>query len=140
MQRFLNFFEKRKLGVAVSIPYEGKYFTVTKAELTFPDESVKGDFIYHDMPGFVAEGVARRSLDKHDKERAGQVSGGRAIKALYLKVNYHEEKKKLTDLLATADMRTEKNKTDANKIREQVRLLDKQYKGLVHGHVHLLMG
>jgi hypothetical protein len=37
-------------------------------------------------------------------------------------------------------MQTEKNQAAANKIREDIRLLDKQYKGLVHGHVHLLMG
>ena len=129
MQRFHDFFEQRKMTVDLSIPYRGKYFTITEART-------------RDGGGteFAAEGVARRSLDKPDEERASSISGGRAIKALYLKVNYHEEKKKLTDLLATADMRTEKNQADANKISEQVRLLDKQYKGLVHGHVHLLMG
>ena len=129
MQRFHDFFDERKMRVDISIPYKGKYFTITEARTR------NGDSIE-----FVAEGVARRSLDKPDEERASSISGGRAIKALYLKVNYHEEKKKLTDLLATADMRTEKNQADANKIREQIRLLDKEYKGLVHGHVHLLMG
>jgi hypothetical protein len=129
MQRFHDFFEQRNLKVDLSIPYRGKYFTITEART-------------RDGGGteFVAEGVARRSLDKPDGERASSISGGRAIKALYLKVNYYEEKKKLTDLLSTADMHTEKNQAAANKIREQIRLLDKQYKGLVHGHVHLLMG
>jgi hypothetical protein len=117
------------MKVDLSIPYRGKYFTITEARTRNGDGTE-----------FVAEGLARRSLDKPDDERASSISGGRAIKALYLKVNYHEEKKKLTDLLATADVQTEKNQAAANKIREDIRLLDKQYKGLVHGRVHLLMG
>ncbi len=129
MQRFRDFFEQRKMTVDLSVPYRGKYFTITEARTRNGDGTE-----------FVAEGVARRSLDKPDDERASSISGGRAVKALHLKVNYYEEKKKLTDLLATADVQTEKNQVDANKIREQIRLLDKQYKGLVHGHVHLLMG
>jgi len=129
MQRFHDFFEQRNMTVDLSIPYRGKYFTITEARTRNGDGAE-----------FVAEGVARRSLDKPDDERASSISGGRAIKALYLKVNYHEEKKKLTDLLATADMQWEKNQAAANKIREQIRLLDKHYKGLVQGHIHLLMG
>ena len=133
MQRFLDFFEKRKLGVAVSIPYEGKYFTVTKAELTIPDESAKSDFIYHDMPEFVAEGVARRSLDKHDKERAGQVSGGRAIKALYLKVKHFEDK-------ALLGIQKNKHGMTDSQYTEALTALEKRYRRLVQGHIHLLMG
>ncbi len=129
MQRFHDFFEQRKMTVDLSIPYKGKYFTVTEAR------TKNGDGIE-----FVAEGVARRSLDQPDDEKASSISGGRAIKALYLKVRYQEEKKKLTDLLATADMQTERNRALANKTRENIRLLEKQYKGLIHGHVHLLMG
>ncbi len=129
MQRFHDFFEQRKMTVDLSIPYKGKYFTVTEAR-TKNGEGIE----------FVAEGIARRSLDQPDDEKASSISGGRAIKALYLKVKYQEEKKKLTDLLATADMQTERNKAVANKIRERIRLLDKQQKGLVHGHIHLLMG
>jgi hypothetical protein len=52
MQRFHDFFEQRKMMVDLSIPYKGKYFTVTEAR-TKNDEGVE----------FVAEGVARRSLD-----------------------------------------------------------------------------
>ena len=129
MQRFHDFFEQRKMTVDLSIPYKGKYFTVTEAR------TKNGDGIE-----FVAEGVARRSLDQPDEEKASSISGGRAIKALYLKVKYQEEKKKLADLLDTADMQTERNRGLANKIRESIRLLEKQYKGLIHGHVHLLMG
>jgi hypothetical protein len=129
MQRFHDFFEQRKMTVDLSIPYKGKYFTITEAR-TRNNDGIE----------FVAEGIARRSLDQPDDEKASSISGGRAIKALYLKVNHHEEKKKLTDLLAAADMQTERNQAVANKIREHIRLLDKQYKGLVHGHVHLLMG
>ncbi len=129
MQRFHDFFEQRKMMVDLSIPYKGKYFTVTEAR-TKNGEGIE----------FVAEGVARRSLDQPDEEKASSISGGRAIKALYLKVRYQEEKKKLTDLLATADMQTERNQALANKTRESIRLLEKQYKGLIHGHVHLLMG
>ncbi len=129
MQRFHDFFEQRKMTVDLSIPYKGKYFTVTEAR------TKNGDGIE-----FVAEGVARRSLDQPNDEKASSISGGRAIKALYLKVRYQEEKKKLTDLLATADMQTERNQAVANKIRESIRLLEKQYKSLTHGHVHLLMG
>ncbi len=128
MQRFHDFFEQRKMTVDLSIPYKGKYFTVTEAR-TKNGEGIE----------FVAEGVARRSVDQPDGEKASSISGGRAIKALYLKVRY-QEKKKLTDLLATADMQTERNQAVANKIRESIRLLEKQYKGLIHGHVHLLMG
>ncbi len=129
MQRFHDFFEQRKMMVDLSIPYKGKYFTVTEAR-TKNGEGIE----------FVAEGIARRSFDQPDEEKASSISGGRAIKALYLKVKYQEEKKKLTDLLATTDMQTERNQAVANKIRESIRLLEKQYKGLIHGHVHLLMG
>ena len=31
MQRFHDFFEQRKLTVDLSIPYKGKYFTITEA-------------------------------------------------------------------------------------------------------------
>ena len=127
MQKFLDFFEHRKMKVELTVPYKGRCFTVTEARTR------DGDGIE-----FVAEGVARRSLDKPDDERASSISGGRAIKTLYLKVNYHEEKKKLTDLLATADMQLERNQI--NKMREHVRLLDKHYKSLIHGHIHLLLG
>ncbi len=129
MQRFNDFFEQKKMAVDLSIPYKGKYFTITEAR-TKNSDGIE----------FVAEGVARRSLDQPDEEKASSISGGRAIKALYLKVKYQEEKKKLTDLLATADMQTKINRGVANKIGESIRLLEKQYKGLIHGHVHLLMG
>ena len=129
MQRFHDFFEQRKMMVDLSIPYKGKYFTVTEAR-TKNGEGIE----------FVAEGVARRSVDQPDDEKASSISGGRAIKVLYLKVKYQEEKKKLTDPLAAADMQTERNQAVANKISEKIRLFDKQQKGLVHGHVHLLMG
>ncbi len=129
MQRFHDFFEQRKMTVELSIPYKGKYFTVTEAR-TRNGEGVE----------FIGEGIARRSLDQPDDEKASSISGGRAIKALYLKVKYHEEKKKLTDSLASAEMQAGTNQEVAEKIRDQVRLLEKQYRGLVHGHVHLLMG
>ena len=129
MQGFHDFFEQRKMTVDLSIPYKGKYFTVTEAR-TRNNDGIE----------FVAEGVARRSLDQPNDEKASSISGGRAIKALYLKVKYQEEKKKLADLLDTVDMQTERNRGLANKIRESIRLLEKHYKGLVHGHVHLLMG
>ncbi|RPJ01193.1 MAG: hypothetical protein EHM36_13735, partial [Deltaproteobacteria bacterium] len=82
MQRFHDFFEQRKMTVDLSITHKGKYFTVTEARTRSADGAE-----------FVAEGVARRSLDKPDDGKASSISGGRAIKALYLKVNYHEEKK-----------------------------------------------
>jgi hypothetical protein len=129
MQRFHDFFEQRNMKVDLSIPYKGKYFTITEARTRNGDGTE-----------FVAEGVARRSLDKPDDDRASSISGGRAIKALYLKVNYYEEKKKFTDLLATPDMQTENNQASANRIRENIRFLDKLYKDLVRGRVHLLMG
>lgn len=77
MRRFHDFFEQRKMTVDLSIPYKGKYFTITEART-------------RDGGGteFVAEGVARRSLDKPDEERACSISGGRAIKALYWKRDF----------------------------------------------------
>ena len=115
MQRFLDFFEQRNMTVDLSIIAEGKTFTLTQARTERNGHEV------------VAEGLSRRSLDHPDPERAQKISGGRAIKALYLKVKYLEEKERISG-------------RPSPKLVEDLRLLEKKYKAFIQGHVHLLMG
>ena len=123
MQRFLDYFEQRQMAVDLSIAFDGNIFTVTQAKALLNSKEI------------VAEGVARRSIDAPDSEMAQRISGGRAIKALYLKAKYLEMKKTLqAEIAVLADGPTKKNLLD------QLRILEKRHKGLVQGHVHLLMG
>jgi hypothetical protein len=123
MQRFLDYFEHRKMNVDLTITFNGNIFTVTRAKTQMNGQEI------------VAEGVSRRSIDVPDDEMAQRISGGRAIKALYLKAKYLEMKKALqAEISVLADGPTKKNLLD------QLRILEKRHKSLVHGHVHLLMG
>lgn len=129
MQRFLDFFEEKRMDVELTIPYEGKCFTITQAQATYKDGTPEAS-------KFIAEGVARRSADLPDNVRGEEISGGRAIKALYLKVRYHEKKR---DLLAELEL---PGITEAKRqsIQRQLQTLERRHKSLVHGHIHLLMG
>jgi len=123
MQRFLDYFEHRKMNVDLTITCNGNIFTVTQAKTQMNGQEI------------VAEGVSRRSIDAPDAEMAQRISGGRAIKALYLKAKYLEMKKALqAEIAVLADGPTKKNLLD------QLQILEKRHKGLVQGHVHLLMG
>jgi hypothetical protein len=123
MQRFLDYFEHRKMNVDLTITFNGNIFTVTQAKTQMNGQEI------------MAEGVSRRSIDAPDPEMAQRISGGRAIKALYLKAKYLEMKKALqAEISVLADGPTKKNLLD------QLRILEKRHKGLVQGHVHLLMG
>ena len=129
MQRFLNYFEEKKMDIELTIPYAGKCFTITHAQASYRDgtpETLK----------FTAEGIARRSGDQPDGVRGEEVSGGRAIKALYLKVRYHEKKRELLAELELPGM----TETKRQSLQDQLRGLEKNYKSLIHGHIHLLMG
>lgn len=123
MHRFLDYFDKRKMDIDLTITWEGKIFTIAQAKTQMNGQDI------------IAEGVARRSIDPPDYEMAQKISGGRAIKALYLKVKYLEEKAALlADIEATGIPQTKK------RLLDELRILEKRHKGLVHGHVHLLMG
>jgi hypothetical protein len=124
MQRFLDYFEQRQVAVDLFIALDGNIFTVTQAKALLNGKEI------------VAEGVARRSIDAPDPEMAQRISGGRAIKALYLKMKYLKEKREI-------QVNLEKKEPDdptRKFLEEKLRLLEKKHKSLIQGHVHLLMG
>ena len=122
MQKFLHFFENRGINPELKISYKGPRFTVTLATAFHRPIDGEGPPIE-----FVAEGIARRSIDKPDELKAEQISGGRAIKALYLKIKYYEDKVNI-GLMPVSEQ------------SEALHLLEKNHKRLVQGHLHLLMG
>ncbi len=108
VEKMREFLEQRgTLGLSY---FHGKFFTICRA-----------DIIVSNQGAFLAEGVARRyDFDRADLGLAEQISLGRAVKSLYLKVLLYKVKN------STAP--------------EEDRLCaENKLNSLAHGRIHLLM-
>ena len=132
--KYREWFRERGLEVTFAIEI-WRYFSLCQAKVRIQE----ANFMKGETTEFVAEGIARRSNDKHNVDLARGIAEGRALKALYLKIQFAEEAKMLETRGNEIDKRKVCTVREPTDLQEQMANLSRRQRDLVHGRIHLFM-